>query len=277
VDVTQEVSGPEGKPVPAVDFLSMVDTPSLWELNIWYHTLNVGFRTRVSGETDFPCIYGERVGLGRSYVKLDGKLNYDGWCEGIRQGHNYVSDGKSHLIDFKVNDLAMGEKGSELNLSKPGTVKVTAKVAAFLNEKANRELQKRHYDQKPYWDIERARLNDTREVPVEVIVNGYPVAHRNITANGAMQDVAFDVPIERSSWVALRILPSSHTNPIFVLVDGKPIRASRRSAEWCLKGVDQCWSQKERVIKETEKEEAKKIYAQARETYQKLLSECDQD
>ena len=33
---------------------------------MWYHTLNGGFRTRVSGETDFPCIYGERVGLGRS-------------------------------------------------------------------------------------------------------------------------------------------------------------------------------------------------------------------
>jgi FPC/CPF motif-containing protein YcgG len=34
-----------------------VDTPFVWELNIWYHTLNAGFRTRISGETDFPCIY----------------------------------------------------------------------------------------------------------------------------------------------------------------------------------------------------------------------------
>ena len=52
------------------DFISAVDTPSVWELNIWYHTLNCGFTTRISGETDFPCIYGERVGLGRVYVKL---------------------------------------------------------------------------------------------------------------------------------------------------------------------------------------------------------------
>src|SRR5918992_3527321 len=57
VDVTHEVPGPDGKPVPAVDFISTVDTPYVWELNIWYHTLNVGFRTRVSGETDFPCVY----------------------------------------------------------------------------------------------------------------------------------------------------------------------------------------------------------------------------
>ena len=67
------------------DFISTVDTPSVWELNIWYHTLNCGYRCRISGETDFPCIYGERVGLGRSYVHLDGKLDFDDWVEGIKQ------------------------------------------------------------------------------------------------------------------------------------------------------------------------------------------------
>ena len=39
------------------------------------------------------------------------------------------------------------------------------------------------------------------------------------------RDMTFDVKLERSSWVAVRILPSSHTNPVFVLVGGKPIRA----------------------------------------------------
>ena len=36
----------------------------------------------------------------------------------------------------------------------------------------------------------------------------------------------------RSSWAALRVYPSAHTNPVFVLVGGRPIRASHRSAEW---------------------------------------------
>ena len=53
------------------DFISSVDTPAVWELNVWYHTLNCGMTTRISGETDFPCIYGDKVGLGRIYVKLD--------------------------------------------------------------------------------------------------------------------------------------------------------------------------------------------------------------
>jgi hypothetical protein len=277
VDVTHEVPGPDGKLARAVDFISTVDTPSVWELNIWYHTLNVGYRTRISGETDFPCIYGERVGLGRSYVKLDSKLNYADWCEGIRQGRNYVGDGKSHLLEFKVNDVAMGEKGSELKLTQPASVKVQVKAAALLNEKPNSEIKNRHYADKPYWDIERARVGDAREVPVELIVNGYPVAKQKLVADGTLRDLVFDAKIERSSWVAVRILPSSHTNPIWVQVGDKPVRASKRSAEWCLKGVDQCWSQKQRFIKADEMEQAKQDYEHARQAYRKILGECEVD
>ena len=50
-------------------FISAGDTPYVWELSIWYHTLNVGFRTKIAGETDFPCIDDARVGEARSYVK----------------------------------------------------------------------------------------------------------------------------------------------------------------------------------------------------------------
>jgi len=271
VDVTHEVEGPGGKLVPAVDFLSLVDTPPYWELNIWYHALNAGFRTRVSGETDFPCIYGERVGLGRSYVKLDGKLDYDSWCEGVRKGRNYVSDGRSHLLEFKANNASVGENGSELRLKAPGTVRVTAKVAALLDAKPDESLRKKPSDQKPYWHIERARINDTAEVPLEVIVNGSAVARKNIAADGKMRSVVFEVKVERSSWMALRILPSSHTNPIWVQVGGQPFAPSRRSVDWCLKGVDRCWSQKEKFIKEAEMADAKQAYEHARETYRKLL------
>jgi hypothetical protein len=275
VDVTHEVPGPDGRLVRAVDFISTVDTPYVWELNIWYHTLNSGYRTRISGETDFPCIYDERVGLGRSYVKLDGKLDFDRWCEGIRAGRNYVGDGRSHLMEFKVGAVAMGENGSELRLDRPGTVHLTAKVAARLDEKPEPEIRSSPYDQQPYWHLERARMGDTRRVPVEVIVNGYPVARQEIAADGQTRDVSFDVKVERSSWVALRILPSSHTNPVFVLVGGKPIRASRRSAKWCLKGVDQCWSQKRRFIAAGEMADAEAAYEHARQAYRRILSECE--
>ena len=257
----------------AVDFISTVDTPSVWELNIWYHTLNCGFRTRISGETDFPCIYGERVGLGRSYVKLDDKLNFEAWADGVRDGRSYVSDGKSHLVDFRVNGTLIGSQGSELKLDKPSSVRVTAKVAARLDVQPNDTIRKQRYDRKPYWDLERSRIGDSREVPVEVIVNGESVARQNIIADGSIRDMSFDVPIERSSWIALRILPSSHTNPIFVSVAGQPVRASRRSAEWCLSAVDQCWKQKAPAISAAERGEAEKAYEVARQVYRKVLAE----
>ena len=277
VDVTHQVPGPDGRPVPAVDFLSMADTPYVWELNMWYHTLNAGFRTRISGETDFPCIYGERVGLGRSYVKLDNKLDYDSWCEGIRQGRNYVGDGRSHLLYFKAGDVAVGEKGSELRLAQPGKVKVTVSAAARLEETPDAALGSRRYQEKPFWHIERARITGSREVPVELIVNGYPVARQNLMADGKIRELVFDAEIAKSSWIAVRILPSSHTNPIFVLVDGKPIRASKRSAEWCLQGVDRCWSQKERFIRAQEHDDALAAYDHAREVYRKILAESAVD
>ena len=275
VNVTHLVAGPDDKLVPAVDFISLVDTPPVFELNIWYHTLNVGFRTRGSGETDFPCLTGQRVGMGRSYVRLDGILNYDAWCEGIRQGRSYVSDGRSHLLEFKVNDAAVGENGSEFRLSQPGIVRVAAKVAARLEERPNPELQNRPPDQKPYWNLERARRGNSREVRLEVVVNGFPVAEKNIVADGELRDVGLDVKVDRSSWVALRILPSSHTNPIWVLVDGQPVSPSRRSAEWCLQGVDQCWSQKQRFIKAGELDDARKAYDHARSVYRGMIASAE--
>jgi hypothetical protein len=264
----------------ACDFISTVDTPSVWELNAWYHTLNCGYRCRISGETDFPCIYGERVGLGRSYVHVPGKLDFDTWAEGIKQGRSYVSDGKSHLLTFSVNGTEAGVRNSEVHLDRPGRVKVTATVAALLEEKPTAEtdrVRRTPLDQKPYWDIERARIGETRKVPVEVVVNGRAMDRKEVVADGTRQEVTFEVPVEQSSWVCLRIFPSSHTNPVFVLVGDLPIRAGKRSAEWCLKAIDRCWEQKVRNIRPQQRAEAKAAYDHARAEYRRILAECKTD
>lgn len=275
VDVTHQVEGPKGNLVPAVDFLSTVDTPMVWELNIWYHTLNVGYRTRISGETDFPCIYGERVGLGRSYVKVDGELTYNRWCEGIRAGRNYVGDGRSHLRDFSVGGVEVGVKDSELQLAKPGKVTARVDFVAWLDKEVNPIVRGRSQQEKPYWHIERARVGDSRMVPVELLVNGYPVARKEVAADGETREVGFEVQIDRSSWVAMRVLGSSHTNPVWVIVDDKPVRASRRSVKWCIASVDQCWSQKERFIAKAELNDARAAYAHAKKEYETRLTESE--
>jgi hypothetical protein len=258
-----------------VDFISAGDTPYVWELNIWYHTLNVGFRTRISGETDFPCIYDDNVGLARSYCKVDGPLTYRKWIDAVRAGRNYVSDGKSHLFDFSVNGVEAGTRDSEVQLDRAGPVKVTLRAAAKLDEQPNDALRQLKYDEKPYWALERARIGASREVPVELIVNGAPVAVQKLVADGTMRTLSFNVTVDESSWIAARIIPSSHTNPVFVMVGGKPIRASRQSAEWCVNAVNQCWTQKSARIRESELAEARKAYDHARRIYQQRLAEMD--
>ncbi|MDZ4797842.1 MAG: CehA/McbA family metallohydrolase [Bryobacteraceae bacterium] len=253
------------------DVYSLADTPYAWELNIWYHALNVGYRTRASGETDFPCIYGERVGLGRSYVR-QAKLDYNDWVQGLKEGRNYASDGKSHLIDFRVNDVEMGN-GKDVILLKSGNVKITAKVAAMLEPQPVESIRSLPYDRKPYWDVERARVGNTRKVPVEVIVNGKAVARKEIDADGQLRDVSFTVPVERSAWVALRILPSSHTNPIWVTVDGKPVQ-SHSSAKYLREAVDVCFRQKVGRVRLEEQGEMVRAYDHARRTYERLMAEA---
>jgi hypothetical protein len=114
-------------------------------------------------------------------------------------------------------------------------------------------------------------------VPVELIMNGYPVARQMLEADGKVRDLVFEVPVAYSSWLAVRILPSSHTNPVFVVVDDQPIRASQRSAAWCLESVDQCWKNKERFIAKEEMQDALSAYEHARQAYRKLLEECRDD
>jgi len=262
-----------------VDFYSAGDTPASWELNMWYHILNCGFTTRLSGETDFPCIFDERVGLARSYFKTDGPLTYDNYVAALKKGHCYVSEGSSHLIDFSVNGVEAGTNDSKLSLNGKQTVKITAKVIANLSEQQSpigMAIAQSALTQQPYWNIERARIGASRKVPVELIINGKPVDTIEIVADGKWNDVSFSYPVTTSSWVALRVYPSSHTNPVFVVLDGKPIH-ERKSAEWCRQAVDQCWKMKQGNIRSGERPAAEAVYDKARKVYDMIIQESSSE
>ncbi|MEQ8848978.1 CehA/McbA family metallohydrolase [Botrimarina sp.] len=261
VDVTHELPGADGQPKPALDFIATMNTPRRDEWNMWYHVLNCGYRVRASGETDFPCMSGERVGIGRVYVKVDGRLNYPDWVQGLQDGRSYVSDALVHLMDFQAEasgqTVRMGEEGSELRLAESGRVRFAADCAALL-------------------DADALGSPDAAEVEVELIVNGYPAATKPLPADGEPRRIEFDVDVPSSAWVALRVFPHAHTNPIFVVVDGRPIRASKASAEWCLRGVDQCWQMKRNTYAPAEQDAALAAYEHARQAYRRIVQEADE-
>jgi hypothetical protein len=262
----------------AVDFVSGAEFHPTTELNFWYHALNCGFSTPMIGETDFPCIY-ERAGTGRTYVQLSrrpaGEAGYRAWLEGVRDGRCYFGDGRSHVLEFTVQGAGLGAQA--LQIPKAGPVTVKARVAAWLEELPVDPEQDNLTPVHTYWHIERARVPGTRRVPVELVVNGTPKGRKEIVADGQVRPVDFDVEIEESAWVAIRILPSVHTAPIWVKVGGRPVRASRRSAQWSLNCIDVLWIEKQHRIRGAEKAAARAAYDHARAVYRRIESEAQQD
>ena len=98
-----------------------------------------------------------------------------------------------------------------------------------------------------------------------------------VAADGKNHVVEFTIPIARSSWIALREFPQLHTNPVNVLISGKPIRASRQSALWAIACIDQLWRVRHLAISEAERGDAAKAYEEAREIYRRIAEESTDD
>ncbi len=86
-----------------------------------------------------------------------------------------------------------------------------------------------------------------------------------------------NVPIPQSSWVAVRQFPQLHTNPVNVIIDNQPIRASRESALWCAESVRLLWHNRRRFISETEQPAAKIAYTNALEKFFRIAGESDDE
>lgn len=259
-----------------LDFLSGCDTNPVAELNVWYHMLNCGFRPAMVGETDYPCVSDERPGSGRSYVRLEhlpaGDARYEAWIEGLERGRLYCGDGRSHFLDFKVNGVRSG--GEDVRVTSGDALTIQALVAARLEpvgpEGSLAKRQKAGWG----WSVEWARIGATRTVPVELVVNGRVADSARLLADGTPRDIRFHTVVSRSSWVALRILPSAHTHPVFVRIGENPIRASKRSAAWCRACVDKVWDVKSPFIRQSERAAAAEAFDHARSVYDTLSAAC---
>lgn len=241
------------------DFISAMDTHRVREWSCWYHLMNCGFPLKVSGETDFPCITGSRVGQGRVYVQM-GKLeriDFADWCEGLAKGRSYVSDGYAHALDFKVNDKRPGP--DEITLEKPGSVAISAKVT-FASDS-------------PLGTAVGAAMPEGKNRLVEFVMNGKVIKAMEIPADGKIHDISFNHEVNQSSWIALRSYPQMHTNPVNIKVGGKPIRVSKDSAKWCIGVIEQLWRVRKNAIAENERGEAEKTFESHRGLQENCLRE----
>lgn len=264
------------------DFISAMDTARIPEWNTWYHIMNCGFPLKLSGETDFPCMSSRRVGQGRVYVQLGDveRVDFRDWCNSLAKGRSYVSDGFAHALRFTVNGQSPGFES--VSLQRPGKVTVNAKVSfaaeipkavayGGIRPSAGRRMVGDTINLHAPRSDETIKGGKRR---VELVVNGTAVVAKDVPGDGRAHNLEFTVDVASSSWIAIRQFPQLHTNPVNVIVAGKPIRASRQSALWCAETIKLLWRNRNKRIAQDERQAAYATYQRSIQKYLKIAEEC---
>ena len=175
-----------------LDFLSaerMLDEePGTFRL--WKALQNAGFRVAISGGSDWSCLadrFHERT--PRTDVIVDGTLTYENWLSAIKAGRTAMAAGVGSHLNLRVEGRRLGE---EVLLDGPREVTVALETAG-------------------------------RATEVEVLVNSQVAVRLPVPEGPQLTEVK--VPVSVSSWIAARSL-NGLTSPVYVLVGGRPIRAS---------------------------------------------------
>lgn len=183
-------------------------------INAYYKMLNCGIRLGLCAGTDYPCNAGEPFGTLLTYVHVDGPFTYRKWAEGIREGKTVVSrNGHQEFIDLKVDGKY--QPGDEIRLKKEGTVSVEVKLSAVTALTGRLEL----------------------------VHNGKVVATQEGTSSPEHPIfLRVSQAITQSGWLCARRMDENghqtHTAPIYVTVDNKPIRASAEDASYFVDWID---------------------------------------
>jgi len=157
---------------------------------LWRSVLNAGARVGLAGASDFPCIHHELTPqTPRTDVLLDGPITHDAWLDGLRAGRSVLVAGAP---DTHLNLRAAGQPlGSELRISAGESVALS--VESVAHEPTN----------------------------VEILVNGSPSL--TVPLPPGAQAAPAKLQLTESAWITAST-PLATTSPIYILVDGAPIR-----------------------------------------------------
>ncbi len=198
-----------------IDFLA----EDVWQndaaVNAYYKLLNCGFRIGWAAGTDFPCTSIKSPGYFLTYVDIKDKpLTYRNWIQGIKYGRTVVSlNGHDEFLDLRVNGSIT--PGDEIKLKGMGGVAL-----------------------KVGWTV-------TSEMSgrIELVCNGKVVAVKDgssLPGNPLVLETSLE--IKQSSWICARRMDEkghqSHTSPVYITINNKPVRASAEDAQYFIKWID---------------------------------------
>src|SRR5216117_2639672 len=196
-----------------VDYIEVMGySDHLITSEIWYRLLNCGFRLPAAAGTDaFPNFASLRgpPGLVRVFVNSGATLNHAAWLAGLKAGRTFVTN--APLLEFS---LAGHPIGDEIRLS-AGSHRLAARV--------------------------RLRSNVAID-HLEIVGNGKVVATIPLRGDRMTAGDSVSIPISTSGWYVLRaysdrsempvldLYPFASTSPIYVQVDGQPVRSAEDAA-----------------------------------------------
>ena len=240
--------------VHAVDLMSYNSDEDL-SAELWYRLLNCGLKLSACVGTDALLDRStEPLGGDRVYVKTDGPLTMQSWLDGLKSGRSFVTNGPMPTLE--VNGKGPGET---CELAEAGNVRVAVTVESYV----------------PFDKI-------------EVIVNGKVAAHDEIAAGDAaglrVSRLDVELPIGRSSWVALRVRgpdhplvfdgPAwAHTSPVYVKVAGQGI-ASRQDAEYFVDWIEQMLrvvAARDRFANVEDRRQVETLFRRAQDEFRKMV------
>jgi cysteine-rich repeat protein len=157
---------------------------------LWRTLQNAGYRIAIMGGSDYPCIHRELSGAPRTDVIVNGPLTYDAWLEGVRRGRTVVTLDGAHRLNLRVNGVPLGGE-------------VTARNGEVL--------------------LISVESESPEPTGVELLVNGGTAT--SIVLPAGRQVATLRLGLTQSAWVAARTLRAT-TSPVYVVVDGRPIRGA---------------------------------------------------
>ncbi len=227
-------------------------------INAYYKLLNCGFRVGLAAGTDYPCNNNESLGTLLTYVSVRGPLTYRKWIEGIKNGKTVVSrNGHNEFLELKVNGQYI--PGDEIMLQANGTVSIEVKWTAI------KELKGR----------------------IELVNNGKVVASQQGTSvSGNPVVLKTTAAFSKSGWICARRMDENehqtHTAPVYITVNKKPVRASAEDARFFIDWIDNIlkhtqpggkWSK----FFPSDPQTIRNRYIKARSIYEDILKECNEN
>jgi cysteine-rich repeat protein len=165
-------------------------------LLLWSLLQNSGLRVALVGASDFPCVDQDLERTPRTSAFLDGASGYDAWLDALRRGRAVASRGRSERLNLRARGARLGEE-----------IRVRAGEAIPLSVEA--------------------RFGEPGDV--EILASGQRVGRVRLAAG--QQAAALEVSLDRSAWLVARS-SRSITNPVYVLVDERPVRDASAACYW---------------------------------------------